>query len=171
MKILVFSDSHGESALMSNIISAMREEIDMVIFAGDCVSDFTDFQYIFPDKVFYCVKGNCDYGNHEPAERLIDAGEKKIFLTHGHMYGVKSGHMRIMEEAHRHGADICLYGHSHEPAIYIEQEVYFMCPGSISEPRRVYYPTYGLIDIVNDAVSLKIIGVEEGRFITHSELD
>jgi len=170
MNILTLSDSHGSSSLMSDVINILQDEIDMVLFMGDCVDDFMDFEHIFPEKKFHYVSGNCDFNHREPSERLIEVAGKKIFLTHGHNFGVKAGHIRLMAEALRRKANICLYGHSHSPAAFLEQGIYFMNPGSISLPRDCDYPTFGVINVENDAVRLSIMGVQAGKVLTHFRL-
>ena len=171
MKLLAFSDSHGYNKLMGDIINIFRDEAEAVLFMGDCVDDFADFQYIFPKKQFLYVIGNCDMNYSEPAGRLVDMAGKKIFMTHGDRFGVKSGHKKILQEVKKLGADICLHGHSHEPAIFSDGGVYIMSPGSISLPRSTKYPTFGIIDIENGKISLKIIEVSENGFSTYISLD
>ena len=171
MKILAFSDSHGRSELMHYTISILRDEIDMVLFLGDCVDDFIDLQYIFPEKYFYFVSGNCDFHHYEPTDSIITALGKKIYITHGHNYGVKLGQRNIVNAAKKKGADVCLYGHSHAPKAFLKQGIYFMNPGSISLPRDTRYPTYGIIDIEEDKISLRIILVKDNGFSPHIILD
>ena len=171
MKILVFSDSHGRNELMSIIIEHFKEEVNTVLFLGDCVPDFTDFQYIYTDKVFLSVNGNCDFDSYEPTERLLDIAGKKIFMTHGHNFGVKSNHTRILNEALKLKASVCLYGHSHRPEAFKEQGVYLMNPGSISEPRYTDYPTFGVINIKDTLISLNIFLVEEKGILPYRTID
>ena len=157
MKILVFSDSHGESALMNDIIKKMHDEIELVLFLGDCVRDFEDFCYIYPTKQFIPVLGNCDFNDSVPTDRVVNVDGKKIFMSHGHRYGVKSGHEKIIQEAKKHSADICLYGHSHIANNIVADGVYLMNPGSMSEPRGSEYPSYGIIEITGGNIDIKVV--------------
>ena len=160
MKILVFSDSHGKSSRMNDIIKSLHDEIELVLFLGDCIKDFEDFCYIYPKKQFIPVLGNCDFFNNSvPIERLVEIDGKKIFMSHGHRYGVKSGHEKIVSAAQKHNANICLYGHSHMPNNTFTNGIHLMNPGSISEPRGVDYPSYGVIEIVDGRVDLRIVEV------------
>ena len=45
----------------------------------------------------------------------MQVGKNKLFVTHGHAYGVKSGLGRLAERAKTLGADVVLYGHTHIP--------------------------------------------------------
>ena len=58
MKILLTSDSHRDVDYLYNTI--VKENPDMVIFAGDHSDDAIDISYGF-DIPFYIVRGNCDY--------------------------------------------------------------------------------------------------------------
>ena len=159
MKILVFSDSHGRSVLMNDIIKKLHDDIELVLFLGDCIQDFEDLGYIYPEKQFISVLGNCDFNDCAPIERIIEIDGKKIFMSHGHRYGVKSGHERIIYEAEKRGVDICLYGHSHMPNNTFTNGIYLMNPGSISDPRGVDYPSYATIEIVDGKVDVRIVEV------------
>jgi len=144
---------------MNDIIINLHDEIDMVLFLGDCIDDFMDFQYIFLEKQFLYVCGNCDFYHDESNERIVEAAGKKIFMTHGHRYNVKLGHEKIMDIAEGHGVDICLYGHSHAPYIAVERGICLMNPGSISLPRGAKYPSYGVVEIVDGEIKAKIVEV------------
>ena len=166
MKILAFSDSHGDTQLMYEILEILGNKIQMVLFLGDCVDDIMDYTYICEDVDVHYAAGNCETRYFEPSDKVIEAAGKKIFITHGHKYAIKSGHDVIVSEAKSRGVGICLYGHSHSPEIFEESGIFFMNPGSISFPRGVSgHPTYGIIDIAeNGDVSGKIISVEDGIF-------
>jgi len=139
----------------------MKDEASLVLFLGDCIKDFSDFEYIYPDIRFIAVRGNCDFGVDVPDERIAQVCGKKIFMSHGHRYRVKFGHGVIAAEAKARGVDICLFGHSHSPVIVNENGVQLMNPGSISEPRGAsIYPCYGIIEILDEQqVELRIVEV------------
>ena len=166
MKILVFSDSHGDTKLMYEILDLLSDKIQMVLFSGDNIDDIIDYTYIFDGIPVHYAAGNCETRYFEPMDKEIEVWGKKIFITHGHKYSIKSGHDVIVSEAKARGADICVYGHSHSPEIFEEQGIFFMNPGSISLPRGISnYPTYGIIDIDENIVTGKIISAENGKFV------
>jgi len=144
---------------MNDIIREMHDEVELILFLGDCLEDFEDFTYIYPDKQFIPVLGNCDFNDRAPIVRVVEVDGIKIFMSHGHRYGVKLGHEKIIYEAEKHSANICLYGHSHMPHNVVVKGIHLMNPGSISEPRGVDYPSYGIIEIVDGAVDLRIVEV------------
>lgn len=144
MKILVVSDSHGDFNTFNKLVQSQRKA-EVVIFLGDGADEFEDIKYLYPEKMFIGVKGNNDWGSSLPVfdERVIEG--KKIFMTHGHTYGVKYGLSELQREAERRGADIALFGHTHQECIKYENGMYIMNPGSL----RRYDSTYGVIDIQN----------------------
>lgn len=89
MKLLVFSDSHGNPAYMQEMIARHRTA-DAVIFLGDGARDIEAMRVLYPETAFYSVRGNCDFGADLPDELVLDLGGARIFCTHGHNYNVKS---------------------------------------------------------------------------------
>ena len=165
MKILALSDSHNDNKLMYEVLEMLGGKIQTVLFMGDCVDDIIDYTYICENADVHYVAGNCDVNYLRPRDKEIEAGGKKIFITHGNQYDIKNSHDVILKEAKLRKADICLYGHSHSPEVFEEDGIFFMNPGSISLPRGIsIYPTYGIIDIDENGVSGKIISVEYGKF-------
>ena len=151
MKILVFSDSHKYNTGMERIIRTYRKNTDCVLHLGDCCCDALLMSYMFPEIRFEWVRGNCD-NSSDPTEKLLVLGGKKIFITHGHIYHVKSSHQRIVYTALENKADACFFGHSHLSTNFYENGILFMNPGSISFPREAPLPTYGVVHISDDVL-------------------
>lgn len=62
--------------------------------------------------------------------------ENILYLAvHGHKYGVKRSLETLKAAARKKGADILLYGHTHERFCSYEDGLYIMNPGSTSCPR------------------------------------
>ncbi|WP_106060916.1 metallophosphoesterase [Clostridium vincentii] len=133
MLIAVISDTHN----MKRYIELGRnyiKEADVLIHLGDNSEDIKELTRDFTGDV-YGVSGNCDYSNAYPMEQVLNIMGKKIFLTHGHIYGVKENLNNIYYRANELNADIVLFGHTHENLLKREGEIVFMNPGSISLPR------------------------------------
>ena len=130
MNIAVFSDSHGTSAGMIQIIE--KYQPDAVIHCGDGYSDTKAIEKRFPEIPLYRVAGNCDWCKDVPYKMTIELGGIKIFITHGHMYSVKSGSLdRLIYAAEEEGATLCLYGHTHSAGYDFIGSVTAINPGSI----------------------------------------
>ena len=141
---LIFSDSHGASRYIDEIVGRQKEAIDAVIFLGDGLRDLERADT--GDAPIYSVRGNCDAGAfYEDDEMLFELAGTKIFIAHGHTYSVKSTYMIIAEKAARRGADIVMFGHTHAPLsprfergerigdTILERDLYLFNPGSVRE--------------------------------------
>ena len=144
MKVLVVSDSHQCLEKLIDIFE--RENPDIVISAGDNSGDAIDLSNIKEEAVYYIVRGNCDYFDFETDDvEEFDIAGKKIFLTHGHLYDVKSGYEKIKKEALKRHVDMVIFGHTHIPYIGNENPILFN-PGAAKDGK------YGTMEIVGDEI-------------------
>lgn len=149
MKILVFSDSHRSLSGMYSAIDLHRPY--QVIHLGDIMPDAEEVATHYPKISFCLVPGNCDgWGNATPVKKQITLGGRSILLSHGHLWGVKSGYDAAVADARAVGADILLFGHTHVPLFrQLEDGLWMMNPG----PAR---SSYGLIEIEHGAISCQL---------------
>lgn len=158
MRILVISDTHG---INKEIIETILKDkkADMMIHLGDYVKDGEKISKILglPSVI---VKGNGDYDSDYPEDRLVDIEDKKIFLTHGHKYNIKSNIDNIYYKAMELGADIALFGHSHIALNIKEGDIIIMNPGSPSLPRDINRTrSYGIIEI-GEKIKTEIVKIQ-----------
>ena len=135
MKIFVVSDTHGKNTNFFEVLERVKP-IDMLIHCGD-LDGLDDYISGFVSCPIEMVRGNCDFCSPLPVETIAVVKSHKIFVTHGHMYGVKSGLQNLVNRAKDKGADIALYGHTHMPLLTEMDGVTILNPGSLSEPRQV----------------------------------
>lgn len=155
MYILVISDSHGRTSEIEKAIEA-HPEIQHIFFLGDCIRDVEDLTYIYSNKTFHIVEGNCDgYTNYKSQDTAVLYG-KRIFFTHGHTYGVKLGMDKLYAEAERQSADIVLYGHTHAAKTEYADGRYFVNPGSVCSG-RAGYTSYAIVDLTEKGMMPSII--------------
>ncbi len=115
MKLLVFSDSHGDTLTLSRTVGAVRDA-DYVIHAGDGALSFLSLMREHPEMTPVAVRGNCDIGASDvPLEAELTVEGMRILIVHGHKFGVKSGTLALEAEARMRGYDIVIFGHTHEP--------------------------------------------------------
>ena len=94
------------------------------------------------------VAGNNDYFSSLEREADFELAGKKIFLCHGHHYGVSMGVERIREEGQSRKADIVMYGHTHKPYLDIREDITVLNPGSLAYPRQFPRdPSYMVMEI------------------------
>ena len=121
MKIVVFSDSHGYTAGMERAMS-FNSDADLVVFLGDGVADAEEVLENYPSVPFVKVSGNreqyfADFlgGATPDYEAVFVMGGVKFLAMHGHRpANVKHGVEGAAVYAKKKGADVLLYGHTHE---------------------------------------------------------
>lgn len=127
MKILIISDSHGLTDELQTIAKRHAAEVDMMIHCGDSELE-TNHPALEGYKV---VKGNCDFmGDFEEELLLPLDGGGKLFLTHGHLHGIKQSLLQVYYRAEELGADIICFGHSHIPGSELLRGKLLINPGN-----------------------------------------
>ncbi len=155
MRLLVISDSHSRRGEIEKAIES-QSDAKHIFFLGDCVRDIEDYTYIYPDRIFHIVSGNCDFSSEFPCENETVIEGLRIFYTHGHSYFVKGGLGGLKAEAKRRSAKIVLYGHTHISKIDYDDGIYFVNPGSLSSGRESG-TSFAVIDIKPNGVMPIII--------------
>lgn len=134
MKILIISDTHRQHRTLDILIDKVGE-IDMLIHLGD-----TEGGEHYIEAAVNCpvhiIGGNNDFFSDLAREEEFCIGKYRVFITHGHCYGVSMGNQRLKEEARARHADIVMYGHTHRPELVIENDLTILNPGSLSYPRQ-----------------------------------
>ncbi len=140
-RILVMSDSHGN---LNNIMRAVKtaKEVDYIFHLGDFDKDA---QMLESEHTVFAVRGNCDIGSNQVAERIEIIDGIKILALHGAKQRVKESLLALSLYAKEKQADIALFGHTHMPTEQYSDGVLLYNPGSIS----FMHPTYGIITIEN----------------------
>ena len=124
-KFIVFSDIHGNYNALQKLKPLINEN-DGAFFAGDGLKDLLGLRV----ANLHYVSGNCDgFGE---CEKIVEVEDVKIFLTHGHEYGVKGDLQRLYYRASELGANVVIFGHTHQPLIQEINGILFLNPGSCS---------------------------------------
>ena len=147
MKILFFSDIHGVADNLSVIDEEIeKNKIDNLVCLGDLYYSYSQkydvnvesvkkFLMKYKDKLI-CMRGNCDLDedinfndfsiNHDLLSVRVDGLD--LYLTHGNCYSYK------LKDNFKYKG-ILIYGHEHIPYIKKENDIIYICVGSISLPR------------------------------------
>ncbi len=134
MKILIVSDTHGRLINLKECLKKVSP-IDLLIHCGDVEGQEDEIRRLAGCET-HIVSGNNDYFSSLPREEEFSIGRYKVFLTHGHSYGVSLGTDRIVEEAKERGADTVIFGHIHRPVDKTKDGVRILNPGSLTYPRQ-----------------------------------
>lgn len=146
MKILIVSDNHGRTGNLDQVIKA-QAPFDYFLHAGD-TEGTEDYIEALLDCPHAIVAGNNDYFSGLPRELTVKLGKYKVWINHGHMYGVYTGTQRLEREMEYREADIAVVGHTHMPGIDWCGDKVILNPGSISRPRQAGgRPSYIVMEI------------------------
>jgi putative phosphoesterase len=151
-KILIVSDSHGITKELEVLKERHRNDVDLMIHCGDSEL-MANERYM---EGFAAVRGNCDYDAKYPIDRIEALNGKKIYVTHGHKYSVKTSLMRLHYRAREVGADVACFGHSHILGAEMIDGILFINPGSILLPRERREKTYVILDVLEGKFLLSV---------------
>lgn len=152
MKLLVISDTHGNDTLALKAHS-LAEPVDVIIHLGDGLADAELMHQLLNVNVI-SVAGNCDIGSGAPRELLWECEGKRVFLTHGDLYGVKAGLERLKRRALDVTADLVLFGHSHLATKELFSDILFLNPGTMLHAAQ--YKSYAVVEVEPDGISIKL---------------
>ena len=160
LTLLVASDTHGRADLLREAFR--RAKADGVLFLGDGLRDLG----VLPgDTTLRAVRGNCDWTTHEdaPPVRVEEIAGYRLYLTHGHLQGVKLSRDTAIENAAAAGADVLLHGHTHiafEKSYpvgariantVLQKPLLVLCPGSLGQSPDGH-PTFATLTLAEGGV-------------------
>lgn len=132
MRVLVVSDSHSGLSYMRAWAKLLKPQV--MIHLGDYFDDAQVLAGDWPGSRLIQVPGNCDLYRmfpKEPEIRVVKLEGVTVYLTHGHRHGVKSSPAGLVVEARKAGADVALFGHTHQSVCWqTEDGMWVMNPGS-----------------------------------------
>lgn len=155
MKCLVFSDSHGHLEYMKRAVE--EEKPDRVLHLGDVVRDARGLHKAFPDLPMDWVRGNCDgYAGDtdDPEEKEVFFAGRRLWMLHGHTYGVKMGTGMLTEAARSRGVDVVLFGHTHTPLCDRSGSLWIVNPGTVSGLPQA---TYAVIEDIDGRFDCRVV--------------
>lgn len=161
MKLLVISDIHGSLFYLKKILNIFeKNSYDKILILGDELyhgprnplpkeynpKEAAELLNRYKNKII-AVRGNCD---SEVDQMVLDFPitadynmilweNKKIFMTHGHIYNIDNSF--LLENG-----DILIYGHFHIPMIQRKEGKIFLNPGSISLPKENNSNSFGVFE-------------------------
>ncbi len=163
-KILIISDSHGTDDFIKII---KHENPDLTLHAGDV--ELTKNNKALED-IDFIVIGNCDFENFDEYI-LIDKFHKKILLTHGHLFKVKSSLNNLFYFGEQNNADIIIYGHTHVEHIEKVKDTLILNPGSTAYGRGDVKTSYILLENHNDKYVVHLKDPQTFRFYSSFEFN
>ncbi|NCB33705.1 MAG: phosphodiesterase [Erysipelotrichia bacterium] len=161
MKFLTVSDIHGSLSGASHIMELYAfHQCDAILCCGDILyhgprnnlpEDYAPKDVIailnpIADHII-AVRGNCDAEVDQMVlsfaitadYSIVYAGKRKVFMSHGHIYGPE--HLPVLQPG-----EAFLSGHTHIPAAEEKNGIYILNPGSIALPKGGHPRTYGVLE-------------------------
>lgn len=148
MKILIVSDSHGDDEVLKELCK-LYPKMDYYLHAGDSQSSP---MAIYP---FDSVLGNCDFYDFD----LV----RKIYTPKGYLL---MRHYPKYNKEEIKDVKFFVHGHTHVARVIKENNLYAICPGSVSLPRDGTNGTYMIIDINENDSTLTTYDVETKNILT-----
>jgi len=163
-KLYVCSDIHGDYFAFEKMIRLSED--NPLIIAGDFCPGTASFERFFRtcNKELTMVSGNCDNSydfqiagiNYPPKIREIEFNNRKIVITHGHVYNSSVSPIELSR------GDIFISGHTHRPQLYLNSSnIIELNPGSTTYPRGGFPPSYAVIE----KNEIKVLGLDDGLLI------
>lgn len=158
MRIIAFSDTHGNTSIADKIITD-NISCDHFIFLGDGMEEVEILRSKYPEKSIFCVAGNCDKCS-APTSMVIELFNTRFFITHGHLYDVNGSIEQLTKLAVKEKATFALFGHTHKRYYSEQSGLYILNPGSASLPKDGLPPSCAFIDITPYGISCMLIDLK-----------
>lgn len=162
-KLLILSDVHRDRHGLERIIERYKGKVDDIISLGDseCSTDYLQRKHII------AIKGNYPFDGGEGYHKILRYEDVKIFITHGHKFGVKWGsHSKLHDYAKTEQFDLVMYGHTHEATMFVEEGIKYLNPGSTNQPRGRNGASYAVVTIDGDKISAAFFDAKTYQEIT-----
>lgn len=156
MRIAVVSDTHGDKSALKRALDRAGV-VDVIIHLGDNGLDLAEAQPGVCET--YAVHGNSDPQKSLPEELLLNFCGHTLFLCHGHRYAVKQGLQRLYYRGLELGADIVLFGHTHQAVNHQEEELLMLNPGSAARPCPGQRTSVAVLELEPGVCNAKILKI------------
>lgn len=158
-KVLIVSDSHGLSRELEELKKRHSKDVNAMVHCGD--SELPETSKAIDG--FVVVKGNCDVGAGYNEELVKEIDGIRFFITHGHLYSVKSSMMSLVYRAQEVNAQVICFGHSHILGAEMVRGKLFLNPGSLRLPKGRRERTYILLEIQGSTIDLQVYDFDQGE--------
>ncbi len=138
--IILVSDNHGQTSGLE-FLKKTYFGADYFVHCGDAELP----NYLMDG--FLIVQGNNDGWQQFPQRRIIEAGEHRIYVCHGHRDMFYGKYEMLADRCRELECDIGFFGHSHVPFDRTVKGVRLLNPGSIWHNRDGSQPSYMIVTL------------------------
>lgn len=180
-RLLVLSDSHGNTKTVRAVVGAFGESCDALCFCGDGARDVlsvlaslsTAEKNALMPPVIALARGNGDAESYVvqsrdgqltyriPKRPELTAAGSRVLLAHGHQHDVYYGTEAFFHAAKRERADLALFGHTHIPYAAHEDGMLLLNPGSCARPRRSTPASLAVVTIGEHRPTYQFYAIDE----------
>jgi putative phosphoesterase len=155
MRILVISDSHGNTPLALQACE-IAGTFDALFHLGDGGEDAEVLAHALEIEVFH-VAGNCDHGSSSPRELILECEGKRLLLMHGDACGVKNGLGMLEKRAREAEVDAVLFGHTHRATVTTLSGILAVNPGTLI--RTAQQKSFAILEITPAGISARLFDI------------
>ncbi len=148
IKIILVSDNHYHDEPLQELQRHYRDA-DYFFHCGDSEMPYKSL------SGFARVRGNNDYDYDYPETLVLEVGEHRFLLTHGHRQGVYFGYDGLIRLAKINRCDIVCFGHTHRYSEAEKDGILLLNPGSIWCNRDGSAPSYMIITLENEKIKIE----------------
>lgn len=154
MRIAVVGDTHARIEKIKRELERLKPQY--LLFTGDYLADAKRLSHHL--ALDFCgVAGNCDPNSSSGLEQVLELEGKRLYLVHGHQYGVKRSLNALCFRGQELEVDAVIFGHTHIPYCERVNDMWLINPGSPSVPRLGQKGSYVLLEIKNKLLLPQII--------------
>ncbi len=143
MEFLIFSDAHGRNSGIRAALARQPRQPDGVIFLGDGLRQLDRARCSPQRRCSVCAETAilpCRSGRTPPRNSFCTLKGIPCFSPHGARYGVNSGTGLLETAAAQKGADVVLFGHTHEPYLHSIAAGERVGERTLSRPMTLFNP-------------------------------
>ncbi|MDA8163520.1 MAG: metallophosphoesterase family protein [Desulfobacteraceae bacterium] len=150
----VIADTHG---LLRPQVREALAGVELILHAGDIGSEevLAGLRLLGPVQA---VRGNVDvlpWAAGLPREQVVEAGGARVLLLHDLV--------RLTRDPGPARLQAVIFGHSHRPAVYVQNGVLYLNPGSAG-PRRFRLPvTLARLRVAGETLEPEIVPLLDGE--------
>lgn len=155
--MLVISDTHGKISKAYEVAQRIHD-LDLLVHLGDYERDAEELSRLLEIRSV-AVRGNRDGAvRHQESSRVWETEYGKIYLTHGHLDGVRSGNTAgLLERCREYGCRAAFFGHTHVAYFDEADGVTLLNPGSLSLPRDGSSGTYAIVQTSKERLDCSVL--------------
>lgn len=163
MKLLIVSDSHGNSQILDDLVERYQNQVDAFVHCGDSELRSSNLIWSMMDT----VAGNCDYDTGFQQQIVKRDLKYPYLIVHGHQHDIRWTMDYLISLAKKKEVHFVFYGHSHVLRAEFIDGVFLINPGSIKSPRgSLRERTYCILDVEEERVVLRVFDQQHHELTT-----